>query len=163
MFGTKVRWARIEYQLDLRSDEPKIPLGVLVLGGGRDTGRALVAGRAPRAGSPAPDALKSVGPLGRSQLDGWVAAMAKDVLAALEKRVDPLESLAATWCWNLSVTPAEDADTRPGDTMHDVAARLYARHLGAPLPQAVVEPLARADIVPAHGEWTFAEAMYAAA
>jgi hypothetical protein len=143
MTATKVRWARIEYQLDLRSAQPRIPLGVIVLGGNAECVRALVAGRAPRPGSPPPDELRSIGPLGRSQLDGWVAAMAKDVLASIEKHEDPLESLAATWCWNLSVTAADDADARQGETLRDVAARL--------VPPAVMEPC---------GDWSYAEATY---
>ena len=143
MTATKVRWARIEYQLDLRSAQPRIPLGVIVLGGNAQSVRALVAGRAPRPGSSPPEELKSVGPLGRSQLDGWVAAMAKDVLASLEKHEDPLESLKSTWCWNLSVTVVDDADARPGETLRDVAARL--------VPPAVMHP---------PHTWTYAEATY---
>jgi hypothetical protein len=143
MIATKVRWARIEYQLDLRSPQPRIPLGVIVLGGNAESVRALVAGRAPRPGSPPPEELKSVGPLGRSQLDGWVAAMAKDVLASFEKHEDPLESLVSTWCWNLSVTIADAADARQGETLRDVASRL--------VPHGVLEP--RAD-------WSYAEATY---
>ena len=84
-----------------------------------------------------------MGPLGRSQLDGWVAAMAKDVLASLEKHEDPLESLVSTWCWNLSVTVADAADARQGETLRAVAARL--------VPQAVMAP---------QGDWTYAEATY---
>jgi hypothetical protein len=141
--ATTVKWARIEYQLDLRSARPRIPLGVIVLGGNAEIVRALVAGRAPRPGSPPPEELKSVGPLGRSQLDGWVAAMAKDVLATLEKHEDPLESLVSTWCWNLSVTGADHGDARPGETLRDVAARLVPTH--------VMEP---------GGGWSYAEATY---
>ena len=143
MIATKVRWARIEYQLDLRNSQPRIPLGVIVLGGNAESIRALVAGRAPRPGSPPPEDLKSVGPLGRSQLDGWVAAMAKDVLASLEKHEDPLESLKSTWCWNLSVTVMDAADAHQGETLRDVAARL--------VPQAVMQP---------QRDWTYAEATY---
>lgn len=143
MRATKVRWARIEYQLDLRSAQPRIPLGVIVLGGHAHSARALVAGRGPRPGAPPPDELRSIGPLGRSQLDGWVAAMAKDVLASYEKHADPLESLVATWCWNLSVTVAEDADAREGETLRDVAVRL--------MPRDVMEPPAG---------WSYAEATY---
>jgi hypothetical protein len=140
---TTVRWARIDYQLDLRSPRPTIPLGVIVLGGNTDSARALVAGRAPRPGSPPPEALKAVGPLGRSQLDGWVATMAKDVFAAFEKHEDPLETLPSTWCWNLSVTPAETASARQGETLRDVAARLLPPEVMAPGP-----------------DWSYAEATY---
>lgn len=143
MTATKVRWARIEYQLDLRSVQPRIPLGIIVLGGNAESARILVAGRAPRPGSPPPDELKSVGPLGRSQLDGWVAAMAKDVLASFDKHEDPLENLASTWCWNLSVTVADAADVRTGETLREVAARL--------VPPAVIGP---------RGTWAYAEATY---
>jgi hypothetical protein len=124
MTATTLRCARIEYQLDVRSAQPRIPLGVIVLAAHHDGIRTLVTGRAPRAGSPAPEELKSVGPLGRSQLDGWVAAMAKDVLTSLEKHEDPLESLTSTWCWNLSVILADDVVVRPGETLRDVATRL---------------------------------------
>ncbi len=124
MTATTLRCARVEYQLDVRSAQARIPLGVIVLATHAQGIRTLVTGRAPRAGSPAPDELKSVGPLGRSQLDGWVAAMAKDILASIEKHEDPLESLISTWCWNLSVTVAEDVAARPGETLRDVAARL---------------------------------------
>jgi hypothetical protein len=145
MTTTKVRWARIEYQLDLRSAQPRVPLGVLVLGGNAESARVLVAGRAPRPGSAPPDELRSVGPLGRSQLDGWVATMAKDVLTSFEKHEDPLDTLSSTWCWNLSVTAAEDADARPGETLREVAARLA--------PPAVMAP---------RGRWSYAEATYSA-
>jgi hypothetical protein len=140
-----VRWARIEYQLDLRSTQPRIPLGVVVLCGNAQDVRALVAGRAPRPGSPPPEELRAVGPLGRSQLDGWPAAMAKDVLASIEKHEDPLESLASTWCWNLSVTVAEAADARHDETLRDVAARLVG-----------------ADVLKPPGDWSYAEATYLA-
>jgi hypothetical protein len=145
MTATKVRWARIEYQVDLRSTLPRIPLGVIVLGGHAESVRVLVAGRAPRPGSRPPDALQAVGPLGRSQLDGWVAAMAKDVLAAIEKREDPLEALASTWCWNLSVTAGDPADARHGETLRDVAARLVPGETLASAP-----------------DWTYAEATFSA-
>jgi hypothetical protein len=69
--------------------------------------------------------------------------MAKDVFAALEKHEDPLETLASTWCWNLSVTPSDQADARHGETLRDVAARL--------VPKAVMHPPA---------EWSYAEATY---
>jgi hypothetical protein len=140
---TTVRWARIEYQLDLRCSQPRIALGVLVLGGNADSARALLAGRAPRVGSPPPEPLKAVGPLGRSQLDGWLATMAKDLFAAFEKHDDPLESLAATWCWNLAVTAGEPAAARQGETLRDVAARLVPAHVLAPDPA-----------------WSYAEATY---
>ena len=84
-----------------------------------------------------------MGPLGRSQLDGWVAAMAKDVLASIEKHEDPLESLVSTWCWNLSVTVAEDLDAHPGETLRDVAARL--------LPSGILKQ---------PGDWSIAEATF---
>ena len=143
MSATRVQWARIEYQLDLRDPQPRIPLGVIVLAGNTQSVRALVAGRAPRPGAPPPEELRSVGPLGRSQLDGWAAAMAKDVFAALEKHEDPLETLASTWCWNLTVTRPDHADARHGETLRDVAARL--------VPRAVMQPAA---------EWSYAEATY---
>lgn len=143
MIVTKVQWARVEYQVDLRSAEPRIPLGVIVLGGNAESARALVAGRAPRLGSPPPVELAAVGPLGRSQLDGWVAAMAKDVLACFEKHQDPLEALVSTWCWNLSVTVGAPADARHGETLRDVAARL--------VPPAVMQPGL---------DWTYAEATF---
>jgi hypothetical protein len=162
MSATRVRWAHVEYQLDLRSTQPRVPLGVVVLARYADGVRALIAGRAPRPGSPPPHELGSVGPLGRSQLDGWVAAMAKDVLAALEKREDSLEALVATWCWNLSVTIADDVEAPPGDTLRDVAARLYARHLGTALPPGAMAPLARGER-PHAGDWSVTEATYAAA
>ena len=124
MVKTMLRCARIEYQLDVRSAQPRIPLGAIVLAADADSVRMLVTGRAPRVGSPPPEELKSVGPLGRSQLDGWVAAMAKDVLASIEKHEEPLESLVSTWCWNLSVTIVDDVAPRPGENLRDVATRL---------------------------------------
>jgi hypothetical protein len=134
MTATRLRCARVEYQVDVRSAQPRVPLGVIVL-----------TGRAPRAGAPPPEELKAVGPLGRSQLDGWVAAMAKDVLASIEKHEDPLESLVATWCWNLSVTVAEDVTARPSETLRDVAARLLSD-----------------GILNAPSDWTVAEASFSA-
>jgi hypothetical protein len=124
MTTTMLRCARIEYQLDVRSAQPRISLGAIVLTADAQSVKMLVTGRAPRVGSPPPEELKSVGPLGRSQLDGWVAAMAKDVLASIEKHEDPLESLVSTWCWNLSVTVVDDVAPRPGEQLRDVARRL---------------------------------------
>lgn len=124
MTATRLRCARVEYQLDVRSTHPRIPLGVIVLATHHDGIRTLVTGRAPRIGAAPPEELKSVGPLGRSQLDGWVTAMAKDVLASIEKHEDPLESLVSTWCWNLSVTVTDDVVARPGETLRDTAARV---------------------------------------
>src|SRR5438046_321949 len=102
MSMTKLRWGRVEYQLDLRTPQRPVPLGVVVLAEKASRVHSILAGKAPRPGF-TPEELKSVGPLGRSQLDGWVAAMAKDLLASLEKREDPLETLASIWCWNLRV------------------------------------------------------------
>jgi hypothetical protein len=143
MTATRLRCARVEYQVDVRSAQPRIPLGVIVLAAHAQSVRTLVAGRAPRAGTPPPEELKAVGPLGRSQLDGWVAAMAKDVLASIEKHEDPLESLVSTWCWNLSVTVTDDVTARPSETLRDVAARL--------LPDGILN---------APHEWTVAEASF---
>lgn len=143
MTGKTLRCARVEYQIDVRSALPRIPLGMIVLDAHGHGVRILVAGRAPRPGSPAPEELKAVGPLGRSQLDGWVAAMAKDVLASIEKHEDPLESLISTWCWNLSVTVTDDVAARPSETLRDVAARL--------LPPGILN---------APADWTVAEASF---
>ena len=140
-----LRCARIEYQLDVRSEQPRIPLGAIVLAADAHGVRTLVTGRSPRVGSPPPEELKSVGPLGRSQLDGWVAAMAKDVLASMEKHEDPLESLISTWCWNLSVTVVDEVPTRHGETLRDVAKRL--------LP---------AGILNQPSDWSIAEASFTA-
>jgi hypothetical protein len=144
MTKTMLRCARIEYQLDVRSAQPRIPLGAIVLAADAHSVRMLVTGRAPRVGSPPPEELKTVGPLGRSQLDGWVAAMAKDVLASIEKHEDPLESLVSTWCWNLSVAVIDDVAPRPGETLRDVATRL--------LP---------AGILNLPSDWSIAEADFA--
>jgi hypothetical protein len=143
MTATRLRCARVEYQIDVRSAQPRVPLGVIVLATHAHGVRTLVTGRAPRVGSPPPEELKAVGPLGRSQLDGWVAAMGKDVLASIEKHEDPLESLVSTWCWNLSVTVAEDVAARPSETLRDVAARL--------LPTGILN---------APPDWTVAEASF---
>jgi hypothetical protein len=146
----RMRWARVEYQLDLRTAQRPVPLGVVVLADSSDRLQSLLAGKAPRAGF-TPEALRTVGPLGRSQLEGWVAAMAKDLLGSLEKREDPLETLASIWCWNLRVIIEPDAEVRPGQTVHDVAARLYTRHLGTALPQGISEP---------EGDWSVTEVTY---
>jgi hypothetical protein len=143
MTATRLRCARVEYQLDVRSAQPRIPLGVIVLAAHGPGVRTFVTGRAPRPGSPPPEELKAVGPLGRSQLDGWVASMGKDVLASLEKHEDPLESLVSTWCWNLSVSVTEDVTARPSETLRDVAARL--------LPSGILN---------APSDWTVAEASF---
>ncbi|HXU89455.1 MAG TPA: hypothetical protein VFQ62_11435 [Methylomirabilota bacterium] len=140
MTATTLRCARVEYQLDVRSAQPRIPLGVIVLASHHDGIRTLVTGRAPRIGSSPPEELKSVGPLGRSQLDGWVTAMAKDVLASIEKHEDPLESLVSTWCWNLSVRATDDVIPRPGETLRDTAARvLPAGLLNQPSDWSIAE------------------------
>src|SRR5467141_3713282 len=134
----KMRWARVEYQLDLRTPQRPVPLGVVVRA---ETGfqiQSILAGKAPRPGF-TPEELKTVGPLGRSQLDGWVAAMAKDLLGSLEKREDPLETLASIWCWNLRVVVEPDTEAQHGQTVRDVTGRLYTRHVGVPLPHESFE------------------------
>jgi len=146
----RMRWARVEYQLDLRSPQRPVPLGVVVVADNADRVQSMLAGRAPRTGF-TPEELKTVGPFGRSQLEGWAASMAKDLLAAIEKHEDPLETLASIWCWNLRVVIEPDAEVRPGQTVRDVAARLYAKHLGTPLPEGLSEP---------EGDWSVTEVSY---
>ena len=46
MTATTLRCARVEYQLDVRSAQPRIPLGVIVLASHHDGIRTLVTGRA---------------------------------------------------------------------------------------------------------------------
>jgi len=145
-----MRWARVEYQLDLRAPQRPVPLGVVVVADIADRLQSILAGKAPRAGF-TPEDLKSVGPFGRSQLEGWVASMAKDLLAAIEKHEEPLETLASIWCWNLRVVIEPDAEVPPGQTVRDVAARLYMRHLGAPLPEGLAAP---------EGDWSVTEVAY---
>jgi len=146
----RMRWARVEYQLDLRAPQRPVPLGVVVIADIADRLQSILAGKAPRAGF-TPEDLKSVGPFGRSQLEGWVASMAKDLLAAIEKHEEPLETLASIWCWNLRVVIEPDAEVPPGQTVRDVAARLYMRHLGAPLPEGLAAP---------EGDWSVTEVAY---
>lgn len=146
----RMRWARVEYQLDLRAPQTPVPLGVVVVAESADRMQSLLAGKAPRAGF-TPDELKKVGPFGRSQLEGWAASMAKDLLAAIEKHEDPIETVTSIWCWNLRVVMEPDAEVRPGQTVRDVAARLYARHVGTPLPEGLSEP---------DGEWTVTEVAF---
>jgi len=157
MSMTKLRWGRVEYQLDLRTPQRPVPLGVVVLAEKAPRVHSILAGKAPRPGF-TPDELKSVGPLGRSQLDGWVAAMAKDLLASLEKREDPLETLASIWCWNLRVVVEPDTEAQYGQTVRDVTARLYTRHLGVPLPHESFEQ-AQAAANP-DGGWSVTEVAY---
>ena len=154
----KMRWARVEYQLDLRTPQRPVPLGVVVLA---ETGfqvQSILAGKAPRSGF-TPEELKTVGPLGRSQLDGWVAAMAKDLLGAIEKREDALETLASIWCWNLRVVIEPDVEAQPGHSLRDVIARLYTRHLGVPLPREIFEQPEPATSPESH--WSVTEVGYA--
>jgi hypothetical protein len=146
----RMRWARVEYQLDLRAPQRPVPLGLVVVADTADRLQSFLAGKAPRAGF-TPEDLKSVGPFGRSQLEGWVASMAKDLLAAIEKHEEPLETLASIWCWNLRVVIEPDAEVPPGQTVRDVAARLYMRHLGAPLPEGLAAP---------EGDWSVTEVAY---
>jgi hypothetical protein len=154
----KMRWARVEYQLDLRTPQRPVPLGVVVL---TETGfqvQSILAGKAPRPGF-TPEELKTVGPLGRSQLDGWVAAMAKDLLGAIEKREDALETLASIWCWNLRVVIEPDVEAQRGHSLRDVTARLYTRHLGVPLPREIFEQPEPATSPESH--WSVTEVGYA--
>src|SRR2546430_4521355 len=109
----RMRWARVEYQLDLRTPQRPVPLGVVVLTDSADRVQSILAGKAPRAGF-TPEELKTVGPLGRSQLEGWAAAMARDLLGAIEKREDPLETLASIWCWNLRLVIESGVAMQPG-------------------------------------------------
>ena len=153
---TRLRWARVEYQLDLRASQPPVGLGVIVAAEKASRVEVVLAGKAPRAGF-TPEELKTVGPLGRSQLDGWIAAMAKDVMASLEKHEDTLDALVAIWCWNLRVVIDPEVPS-PRATTRDVLAQLYSRHLGMPLPRIGLEQ----PEMPAgqYGHWTFAEATY---
>jgi hypothetical protein len=151
-----MRWARVEYQLDLRTSQRPVPLGVVVLAEKATWLQAVLAGKAPRPEF-TPAELKTVGPLGRSQLDGWVAAMAKDLLAAIEKREDPLETLASIWCWNLRVVVEPDTMAERGQTVRDVAARLYASQLGVPLSRDIFDASAPLD-----PQWSVAEAAFSA-
>lgn len=154
----KMRWARVEYQLDLRTPQRPVPLGIVVLA---ETGfqvQSILAGKAPRPGF-TPEELKTVGPLGRSQLDGWVAAMAKDLLGAIERREDALETLASIWCWNLRVVIEPDVEAQPGHSLRDVTARLYTRHLGVPLPREIFEQPEAARSSESH--WSVTEVGYA--
>jgi hypothetical protein len=146
----RMRWARVEYQLDLRTPQRPVPLGVVVVADTADRMQSILAGKAPRAGF-TPEDLKNVGPFGRSQLEGWVASMAKDLLAAIEKHEEPLETLASIWCWNLRVVIEPDTEVPPGQTVRDVAARLYMRHLGAALPEGLAAP---------EGDWSVTEVTY---
>src|SRR5207247_2945243 len=74
MSMTKLRWGRVEYQLDLRTPQRPVPLGVVVLAEKASRVHSILAGKAARPGF-TPDAVKTVGPLGRARLDGWFAAM----------------------------------------------------------------------------------------
>ena len=148
--ATRMRWARVEYQLDLRTPQRPVPLGVVVVDEKAHRIQSGLAGKAPRPGF-TPEALKTVGPLGRSQLGGWAAAMAKDLLGALEKGEDPLETLASIWCWNLRVVIEPDTEARPGQSVRDVIAHLYGRHLGVPLSREPFEP---------DGDWSVSEVTY---
>ncbi|HZF05837.1 MAG TPA: hypothetical protein VE932_16005 [Patescibacteria group bacterium] len=154
---TTMRWGRVEYQLDLRTPQRPVPLGVVVLAEKASRVHSILAGKAPRPGF-TPEELKSVGPLGRSQLDGWVAAMAKDLLGSLEKREDPLETLASIWCWNLRVVVEPDTEAQHGQTVRDVTGRLYTRHVGVPLPHESFEQTQTAAT--AAGDWTVTEVAY---
>ena len=153
MSSMRMRWARVEYQLDLRAPQTPVPLGVVVVAESADRLQSMLAGKAPRAGV-TPEELKKVGPFGRSQLEGWTASMAKDLLAAIEKHEDhPIETLASIWCWNLRVVMEPDAEVRPGQTVREVAAHLYARHVGTPLPEGLCQP---------NSEWSVTEVTYRA-
>jgi hypothetical protein len=146
----RMRWARVEYQLDLRAPQTPVPLGVVVVAESAERMQSVLAGKAPRAGF-TPEELKTVGPFGRSQLEGWAASMAKDLLASIEKHEDPLETVSSIWCWNLRVVMEPDAEVRLGQTVREVAARLYARHVGSPLPEGFDEP---------DGAWSVTEVAY---
>ena len=155
--STRMRWARVEYQLDLRTPQKPVPLGVVVLAEKAVRLQAVLAGKAPRPEF-TPAELKTVGPLGRSQLDGWVAAMAKDLLGALEKREDALETLASIWCWNLRVIVEGDATAERGQSVRDVAASLYASHLAVPLPRELFDPTPAAP----NAQWSVTEVAFSA-
>jgi hypothetical protein len=152
---TRLRWARVEYQLDLRAPQRPVPLGVVVLAEKAHRLQMILAGKSPRPGF-TPEELKTVGPLGRSQLDGWTAAMAKDLLGSVEKREDPLETLTSIWCWNLRVVIEPDAVAERGQSVRDVAARLYASQIGAPLSREIFED----PLVPAEAQWSVSEAAF---
>src|SRR5438309_10686679 len=89
----KMRWARVEYQLDLGTPQRPAPLGVVVLAEAGFQVQSILAGKAPRPGF-TPEELKTVGALARSQPDGWGAGMATDLLGAIEGREDALEPQA---------------------------------------------------------------------
>src|SRR5207249_10547123 len=92
----RMRWARVEYQLDLRTPQRPVPLGVVVLTDSADRVQSILAGKAPRGGF-TPEELKTGGPLCRPQPEGWAAAMAKAPPGPTGKRDDPVRALAPTW------------------------------------------------------------------
>jgi len=81
MSRLKIRWAEVEYQPDIQSPKPVVPLGVVVMVA-LDDGKTpawLIVGREPNPDN-LPAVLKDVGPLGRSQLIGWGTSIARDIL-----------------------------------------------------------------------------------
>jgi hypothetical protein len=145
----------VEYQLDLRAPQQPVALGVTVLAEKGAHAQMALAGKSPRTGFTPPE-LSAVGPFGRSQLDGWVATMGKDLLSALEKREDPLETLASIWCWNLRVVIEPDVMAERGETARDVVARLCSERIGLTLPRGIFEP----PIVSADGYWSLTEVAF---
>src|SRR5437867_10279173 len=114
MSPTTIRWARVEYQPDLRNPVSPIPLGIIVFAPLLDPNAFVVLGREPRKDHPPPE-LKGAGRLGFSQMTGWVGTVTRDIQDAQKQGADPLYALCSQWRWNLYVTDPESQAPQESD------------------------------------------------
>lgn len=135
MSRTTTRWARVEYQPDLKHPVEPIPLGVVVLCTSTELGVGVgaVMGREPRRDAQ-PAELGRIGALGFAQLLGWVAAIARDVQQAQRDRKDPFALLCSRYRWNLYVMEPELYEPSPRENFLDTSARLYEKHTKESFP-----------------------------
>jgi hypothetical protein len=130
MSTTRVKWARVEYQPNLKAPVKPIALGVIVLAGRGDSNEGVVLGREPRGVGTRPAELENVGALGLAQLFGWVDAVAAVARLAQREGRDAYEALCSRWCWNLYIAAPEELRYPKAQALIDVAQRVYKEHVG---------------------------------
>jgi hypothetical protein len=160
MIPAGLRWARVQYRADLRRSGKPVPLGVAVMHATEARVAGVIIGREP-ARDGFPPELKGLGDIGRAQLQGWVNAMAKDALEAIDKKEDPLVAIANRWRWNLAVGPELEDLGAQQETLVALAARLYEKHVGEPVPREILEKkMTKPERVHHSKDWISAEVEY---
>lgn len=143
---SRIHWARVDYQRDLRRAGDPVPLGIVLFYRSPEMRGLVVMGREPRPGVRPPEPLADAGTLGVAQLEGWVMSLARDAGQAAQSS-DPFSELLTRWRWNVSVRDPEPLDSpefkgafRP--SLLRIAQRLYNKHVGEPFPILGLAPSA---------------------